>query len=54
MAESPASIDLSFIFAKNIYGDVAVALTLLTNIIATSLIGYKAWHVILMLIHKVY
>lgn len=53
MVESPPDHDVDkpyFLLGVNIYALVSVALSLATNALATSLIAYKSWCVLLVFI----
>ena len=50
MARSPDTTGLAFLLQGNLSARIAGILSLVTNVLATSLIGYKAWCVLTMLV----
>ncbi len=48
-SQDPQTTGLTFLVQGNVYGQLAAILSLSTNVLATSLIAYKAWCVLAML-----
>lgn len=46
MVKSRGIIGDNFLVEGNVYAEIAAFLSLATNVLATSLIAYKAWYVL--------